>query len=894
MDAADWLPALLGTATVLPLVSFFLILALGPRMGPGGRCAGYLATAAAGLAMLLSFVALLGCWVPQCREGDDTRAAAACGDHAARDTAASRAGGSAEGVPRHYTGEFRVAGLGTPWVLGQFGTLRLSVSYYIDSLTVCMFCMVSLVATLIHFYSTGYMREELGEVTDHEVTAGRGEPLRRPGRYPRFFQYLSLFSFSMMGLVLAGNVALVFVFWELVGICSYFLIGFYFERGAASTAGNKAFLVNRVGDFGMVVGMMALWASLGTFSFGDVAYVDRDGNRRTQPGIFRLVRSGHGVRPAEGMRRFAARREIAREARTLAADVSLEVMRTSIGGTGRPWRQGPGGAGERLGYGLLMLAGLGIFAGCVGKSAQFPLHVWLPDAMEGPTPVSALLHSATMVAAGVYLVGRFYPALAPEVLLVIAAVGCLTLFMAATIAITATDIKRVLAYSTVSQLGYMMMALGVGGWLAGMMHLMAHAFFKSLLFLGAGCVIHATRTNEMAEMGGLFRKMPVTAYTMLVGCLAIAGAGIPFVLGLLGGPAWVGLGLSGFHSKDAILEHACRFMQHNVSPWAAVFFVAGSAGAAITAFYMFRMWYLTFVGAPRNRQRFDHAHEAPRIMHVPLIVLALLAIAVAWDPVQGLLGSGLASGALFIGRLVRRRAGACRGAPRARFEFADLPLALSLLVFAVACLWWLSPWRPVHLSSLLRQSEPALAKAGAQGVLIGWQWPGADAFHDPGTEQRVVVPATLAGVAASLAGFVVATLMYGLGCWSPEKVRARFPATYRFLRGKWWFDELYDRVFLRPTLAVSRMAAGIDRRWIDGIVDNLARSVCWFSAGWDRMVDRRVVDGFVNGLAARTYWAGRSLRGVQTGRIRQYVMFLVFGAVAIFVLVALWNSAWAG
>ncbi len=273
---------------------------------------------------------------------------------------------------------------------------------------------------------------------------------------------------------------------------------------------------------------------------------------------------------------------------------------------------------QGYGYGLLVVAGLGIFCGCVGKSAQFPLHVWLPDAMEGPTPVSALIHAATMVAAGVYLVGRFYPVFTPEVLLVIACVGCITLFIAATIAITATDIKRVLAYSTVSQLGYMMLALGLGGWLAGMFHLFTHAFFKALLFLCSGSVIHACGTNEMPQMGGLRKKMPWTAGTMLVGCLAIAGAGMPTLA----------IGLSGFHSKDCILAQALSFKLAN--PIHGYFFFIAVLGAAMTAFYMFRLWYMTFAGKPRDEHVYQHAHESPWTMVVPLVMLAFFAIVVGW------------------------------------------------------------------------------------------------------------------------------------------------------------------------------------------------------------------------------------------------------------------------
>ncbi|MEX0977705.1 MAG: proton-conducting transporter membrane subunit, partial [Pirellulales bacterium] len=395
--------------------------------------------------------------------------------------------------------------------------------------------------------------------------------------------------FSMLGIVIAGNMAMVFVFWELVGICSYFLIGFYIERKSATNAANKAFIVNRIGDFGMIVGMMIIFATLGTFAFGDV---DADGDGTPEPGIFSQVRTAenhHALVVPDRMVQAAATDEIAQ---------GVEPTRPQI----ETWRKDmePGGVGHYA-YWLLIVAGLGIFCGCVGKSAQFPLHVWLPDAMEGPTPVSALVHSATMVAAGVYLVGRFYPFFTPEVLLVIAVIGCITLFIAATIAITAVDIKRVLAYSTVSQLGYMMLALGVGGWSAGMFHLITHAFFKSLLFMCSGSVIHAVHTNDMTQMGGLRHKMPWTAYTMLVGCLAIMGAGVPF-----------GIGLSGHYSKDAILAQALSFKAAN--PMFGFLFYVAAAGASITAFYMFRMWFMTFAGEPRDHHRYDHAHESPKVM----------------------------------------------------------------------------------------------------------------------------------------------------------------------------------------------------------------------------------------------------------------------------------------
>ena len=444
------------------------------------------------------------------------------------------AGGLGRAPPAPISGDW--------YTLASFGSLSLTIGYYIDSLTIAMFCMVTLVASCIHVYSLGYMHEELHEVKDPLAKLESGEPLVRRGRFYRFFQYLSLFCFSMLGLVIAGNLAMVFAFWELVGICSYLLIGFYIERKSASNAANKAFIVNRVGDFGMIIGLMAIFAGMGTLRFGDK--VEPPGV--VHLGIFSQVRSpfaNHEPRVPVDMVLFAARPEAGKiAARSGDHDAAVRAVLANV----ETWR------GQGYGYGLLIVAGLGIFCGCVGKSAQFPLHVWLPDAMEGPTPVSALIHAATMVAAGVYLVGRCYPIFTPEVLLVIAVAGTITLFMAATIAITATDIKRVLAYSTVSQLGYMMMALGLGGWLAGMFHLFTHAFFKSLLFLGSGSVIHATGTNEMPAMGGLRKKMPWTAGTMLVGCLAISGAGIPLVVGL-----------SGYYSKDGILAQAMSFAQSN-------------------------------------------------------------------------------------------------------------------------------------------------------------------------------------------------------------------------------------------------------------------------------------------------------------------------------------------
>src|SRR5262245_3456252 len=658
----EHLPTIYGAAVLLPLASFFVILLLAKQLG---RYAAWVATTAILVAGVFSFWAL-GIWLtnhfpqPVGHGGHEEPAEArsqkldpffvaltqeAGHQPAAGHEAPAHAVGEA-GHGEHHAAEYPVK-TGQYYTLGQFGGpkgLRVTISYYIDALTVVMFCMVTFIATCIHFYAIGYMHDELTDVTDKEVALSDGHVLQRPGRYPRFFQYLSLFCFSMLGRVLSGNIAMVFVFWELVGVCSYFLIGFYIERKSASNAANKAFIVNRVGDFGMIIGLMVIWSTLGTFAFGDI---DSDGDGNQEPGIFSLVRPGpdHALIVPDGMVQADAKEEVGqRNGKPVMASAVAEIVRdhsssraglesaaSEIASRTPQWR------GQGYGYWLLVLAGLGIFCGCVGKSAQFPLHVWLPDAMEGPTPVSALVHSATMVAAGVYLVGRFFPVFTPEVLLVIAAIGTITMLLGASIAFAAYDIKRVLAYSTVSQLGLMMLALGVGGWAAGMMHLITHAFFKSLLFMCSGSVIHAVHSNDMRTMGGLWNKMPVTAITMLVGCLAIAGASVPFVIGF-----------SGYYSKDAILEQALSFWQRNGTPWSGLFFVLAVFGAALTTCYMFRMWFMTFVGQPRDEHAYEHAHESPPVMVLPLVVLAVLAVSVAWN--YQYMGYFAIAAAFFVGR----------------------------------------------------------------------------------------------------------------------------------------------------------------------------------------------------------------------------------------------------
>src|SRR4051812_5552172 len=418
------------------------------------------------------------------------------------------------------------------WI--RSGNFAVDFAFYLDQLSLVMLLVVTGVGFLIHIYSVGYMWDD-------------------PGYY-RFFSYLNLFMFFMLTLVLANNYLLMFIGWEGVGLASYLLIGFWFTKDSAASAGKKAFIVNRIGDFGFLIGLFLMIQHFGSLTFTQV--FDQ-------------------VKPLSP---------------------------------------------ETAGAGLLTAIGILLMVGACGKSAQIPLYVWLPDAMEGPTPVSALIHAATMVTAGVYMVSRSHVIFerAPSAQTVVAVIGTLTAFFAATIGITQTDIKKVLAYSTVSQLGYMFMACGVGAFSAGIFHLMTHAFFKGLLFLAAGSVIHAVGgEQDMRRMGGLRAKLPWTFWTMTAGTLAIAG--IP--------------GLAGFFSKDAILWRAYQ------ASWA--YWLVGVVTAFITSFYMFRLWFMTFFGQYRGEAaaHADHGahsahdahghggiHESPRVMVIPLAILAILSI----------------------------------------------------------------------------------------------------------------------------------------------------------------------------------------------------------------------------------------------------------------------------
>lgn len=480
------------------------------------------------------------------------------------------------------------------------GPLQVGLGVRLDGLSGVMLVVVTSVSFLVQVYSQGYMAGDPG--------------------YGRYFGYMSLFTAAMLGLVLADNLFMLFIFWELVGLASYLLIGFWFHRPSAAAAAKKAFITTRIGDLGLLAAMLLVWTQGGTFAIDE---------------IHELALTG------------------------------------GLSGT------------------TLTLFGLGLFAGAAGKSAQFPLHVWLPDAMEGPTPVSALIHAATMVAAGVYLVARFIPVfeVSADARDVVAWLGAVTALMAATIALVQTDLKRVLAYSTISQLGYMMLALGVLGYVAAVFHLFTHAFFKALLFLGSGSVNHATNTFDMRRMGGLRKAMPVTFWTFVVGSLALAGV-FPF---------------AGFWSKDEILRdawHADRAL------WGIAL-----AAAFLTAFYMFRAIFLTFFGEYRGGEAVHgnddvhghhgdptHPHESPLVMTVPLVILAVMSL------VAGLFNmSGITDG---FGRVV---SGALPDAEHhaAGFEWGIAVSSLAVALAGIGLAWTIYHRRLVSSATLRQAFLPA-------------------------------------------------------------------------------------------------------------------------------------------------------------------------------------------
>lgn len=845
--------------TLLPLAAF-LLLFLGGKRWPG-KSGGLIAVAGIGGAFVcaaIGFVMYLSemnshAGAPA-KHGEAGAHATKADDHEHKGESAKKDEHSGEGhtageehhAPPVWTGTLtflRLTGFGA-----DAGSLELQLGYQIDTLAALMFLMVTFIATLIHIFALGYMNEELqATVDDHQAH------ITRKGRYPRFFMWFAIFSFSMLNLVIASNLFQIFISWELVGICSFGLIGFYYERQSASNAANKAFITNRVGDAGFIIGILILWTYCGTLSFGSATEKkkDADGDETTvytQLSFFdvirapeydahfdKLVDAGQIVRVSpfndkQGRPMFQAEER--------GSEVILWDKEVRNGHLHGPNKQGQiraydpkAGGGEEghgfkgvktMPYWMLVLAGAGIFLGCVGKSAQFPLQVWLPDAMEGPTPVSALVHSATMVAAGVYLVGRVYPLFTPEVLMLIAYTGAVTAFVAATIAIVQTDIKKVLAYSTVSQLGFMMLGLGVGGWVAGLFHLLTHAFFKALLFLCSGSVIYGCHhEQEMTKMGGLYPKMKITALTMLMGVLAICGTPL----------------FSGWYSKDAILVSSLSFVSLN--PQHALLFVLPLVTAGMTAFYMFRLWFMTFTGKPRDEHVFEHAHESPAVMTIPLTILAICAVVVAWGP----------------------RPWEVQDSAMEHYLHHGMPQSLSV----------------DHQLSL---SSSTTQMANNQFAKDSWL--------EPVYLKMFFGPHDVAGVLALIAAGLGVLLSFAIYYWKfldAEENKERFATLYRLFTSKWYFDELYSALLVRPALVVGQWARSVDTHVIDRLIDGTARATVRL-AKFDGKFDLGVIDGLVNLTAKVVYAVGDWLRGAQTGLIRNYVLFMAVAAVGIIALLS--------
>jgi proton-translocating NADH-quinone oxidoreductase chain L len=771
----SWQGWLYVAAVLIPLAAFAVEAVFGRQLK---RWNAYLATGAIGLSFLLSLVGFVDYYFIEAEGVFAEHHAAAAGEPGHEGAAA---GHEASPDPLAWRGNadwVLLGGKPLPASVDPLAARPLSfrLGVHIDNLAVIMFLMVSFIATLIHLYSIGYMHDD--------------------PRFPRFFTYLSLFCFSMLGLVASSNVFMIFIFWELVGVCSYLLIGFWYEEKVNCDAANKAFIVNRIGDVGMLIGLGILWTSLGTFDFRDISQ-----------GL-------HG--PGGELN-------------------SVEINGRDVVEFRPHAEEGVQQAPVQIPYWLLTVAGVGIFAGCVGKSAQFPLHVWLPDAMAGPTPVSALIHAATMVAAGVYLVGRFFPVFTGPTLLYIAYTGGITLLIAATIAMVQTDYKKVLAYSTVSQLGFMMLALGVGGRAAGLFHLLTHAFFKALLFLGAGSVYHSVHTYEMPALGGLSRKMPITATTMLVGTLAISG--VPF--------------FSGFYSKDAILAAAlAKVAEH---PGHFLLFLLPAVGATITAFYMFRMWFLTFAGEPRGfRTEHDSEvshHEDPEHAHLD---------------VEEAHGHGPSHHDLN---------------PAAHAHESEPIMTLPLIILAVCSVfvgwtWWIGlPLGTPVLEQMLAYGQPAgvIESHWAHWYALGCS----------------LVIATL-GIGLGALYYAPANLPYFVAArLSPSRAAGQFPGLYRLFKNKWYFDEIYDAIFVRPCLGIARFYGQLDKILIDGVVNGMATLTERLSH-LDGLFDKLGVDGLVNLFGQVIYVAGDRSRSIQTGKLRNYLMLLALALVGLFAGVFAW------
>ncbi len=620
------------------------------------------------------------------------------------------------------------------------GTLRVPFTLRLDHLSALMILVVTGIGSLIHIYSTGYMHEE----SDSE--------------YARYFSYLNLFASFMLVLVLGGNFPVMFVGWEGVGLCSYLLIGFWFRKPSAADAGKKAFVVNRIGDFGFVLGMLLIFATFGTLDFQQVA-----------------------------------------------AAASTRAI-------------------ENGAMGVMTVATLLLFLGATGKSAQIPLYVWLPDAMEGPTPVSALIHAATMVTAGVYMIGRnaMLFSHAPITMSIVAAIGVATALMAGTIGLVQNDIKRVLAYSTVSQLGYMFLAMGVGAYAAGIFHLYTHAFFKALLFLGSGAVIHALAgEQDLRNMGGLKQYLPVTYWTFLIGALAIAG--VPL--------------LSGFFSKDEILFRT--FTANN--PNRLLLWGIGMVTSLLTATYMFRLVFLAFHGERRvaahagahpeeeepaahgatthgsHHDAHDHGHaphDAPPSMAIPLILLAIGSIVAGYVGVPHAIGGS--------NRIER----------------------------------FLEPSFEVSAAGRSLEAGAAPAAEGGQVRPVAVQETHAAGSEAGGDDESTELKLMALSSGVAIAGIGIGWYFWRRNRPAADTMAARFHGLYSLLLHKYYVDEVYDAAIVQPIKLLS-------------------------TGGLWKGADAGVIDGAVNGVGQAVRATSSVLRRVQTGSVRTYAASLFLGVVLI-------------
>ena len=633
------------------------------------------------------------------------------------------------------------------WV--ESGSLSIDWAIRLDRLTAIMLVVITSVSALVHLYSFGYM--------DHDPQWKEHESYK-----PRFFAYLSFFTFTMLMLVTADNLLQMFFGWEGVGVASYLLIGFYYRKPSANAAAIKAFVVNRVGDFGFLLGIFAIFYLTDSIRFDDIF--------TTGP----------------------------------------QLSETQIAFLWTEWN-------------AANLIAMLLFIGAMGKSAQLFLHTWLPDAMEGPTPVSALIHAATMVTAGVFLVCRMSPILeyAPEAMMFVTFLGASTAFVAATIGLVQNDIKRVIAYSTMSQLGYMFVAAGVGVYSVAMFHLFTHAFFKAMLFLGAGSVIHAMHhEQDMRNYGGLRKKIPYTFWAMMIGTLAITGVGIPLTY----------IGFAGFLSKDAVIESAFAGTAGGYAFWMLVI------AALLTSFYSWRLMFLTFFGAPRgDKHTHDHAHESPKVMLIPLGVLALGSVFAGMIWYNSFFGHTDTVAKWFGVSYAEAEAHAEEGA-----EAAD-----------------------ADHSETTGDGTHHYVFTGAPGEGAIHHAPGNTVLNDAHEVPKWV---KVSPFVAMIIGLATAFWFYILNPALPRKLAEVQRPLYLFLLNKWYFDEIYDAIFVRPARAIG------------GIF-------------WKRG-DGNIIDGSINGLAMGlipmlTRFAGRA----QSGYIFTYAFAMVIGIVVLITWMTLTGGA---